>query len=86
MFSHFYLGELTRVRSSSATSALELYDPSRAEHWIELIGNDVRTAVGDLPVASRSGCCGDVDRRRRVSDQKDAEARRSGIPSTSAGH
>ena len=45
MSSDFYLGEL-RKADDHGKKALRLYDPSRAGHWIELVGNDVRTAVG----------------------------------------
>ena len=45
MFSHFYLGNLRQAREHG-DRALDCYDPSRAGRWIELVGNDVRTAVG----------------------------------------
>ena len=54
MFSHFYLGELPR-RDEHGDRVIALYDPSRAVRWIELVGNDVRTAVGVFS-SQRSGC------------------------------
>jgi ATP/maltotriose-dependent transcriptional regulator MalT len=78
MFSHFYLGELQSA-CAEGNKALELYDPSRAVHWIGLVGNDVRTAVG-VCLSQALWMRGEVDRAAHVSDQKDADARRLGHP------
>jgi tetratricopeptide (TPR) repeat protein len=78
MFSHFYLGEL-READAHGQRALELYDPSRAGRWIELVGNDVRTSVG-VCTSQAIWMLGYPDRAARISDQKDADARRLGHP------
>jgi tetratricopeptide (TPR) repeat protein len=78
MFSHFYLGQLCEARAHG-DHALDLYDPSRAGRWIELVGNDVRTAVG-VCTSQAIWMLGYPDRAAHVSDQKDADARRLGHP------
>jgi class 3 adenylate cyclase/tetratricopeptide (TPR) repeat protein len=78
MFSYFYLGEL-RKALDEGKKALDLYDPSRAGRWIELVGNDVRTSVG-VCTSQAIWMLGDPDRAAQVSDQKDADSRRLGHP------
>jgi predicted ATPase len=78
MFSHFYLGELQEA-DAHGQRALGLYDPSRAGRWIELVGNDVRTSVG-VCTSQAIWMLGYPDRAARVSEQKDADARRLGHP------
>jgi class 3 adenylate cyclase/tetratricopeptide (TPR) repeat protein len=76
--SRFYLGELNEARAQGKR-VLNLYDPSRAWRWIQLVGNDVRTAVGVFS----SQCLwmlGYPDQAVHVSDQKDADARALGHP------
>jgi class 3 adenylate cyclase/tetratricopeptide (TPR) repeat protein len=76
--SHFYLGELYEAHEQGRR-ALALYDESRAGRWIELVGNDVRTAVGVFS-SQFMWMQGYPDTAARVSDQKDADARRLGHP------
>ncbi len=76
--SHFYLGELHEAEAQG-DRVLELYDPSRAGRWIELTGNDVRTAVGVFS-SQLLWMQGYPDRAAQVSDRKDADARRLGHP------
>jgi class 3 adenylate cyclase len=78
MFTHFYLGNL-RQAEEHGERALDLYEPSRAARWIELVGNDVRTAVG-VCTSQAIWMLGYPDRAVRVTDQKDADARRLGHP------
>ena len=78
MFSHFYLGNLRQAREHG-DRALGLYDPSRAGRWIELVGNDVRTAVG-VCTSQAIWMLGYPDLAAQVTDQKDADARRLGHP------
>lgn len=78
MFSHFYLGELHEA-NAHGNRALDLYDPTRAGRWIELVGNDVRSAVG-VCTSQALWMLGHPDRAAQVSDQKDADARRLGHP------
>jgi class 3 adenylate cyclase len=76
--SHFYLGEL-REALEQGNRVLALYDPSRAGRWMELTGNDVRTAVGVFS-SQWLWMLGYPERAVLVSDQKDADARRLGHP------
>lgn len=76
--SHFYLGELQEAQEQG-DQVLALYDPSRAGRWMELTGNDVRTAVGVFS-SQWLWMLGYPDRAVEVSDQKDADARRLGHP------
>jgi tetratricopeptide (TPR) repeat protein len=76
--SHFYLGELKQA-VEEGDRVLALYDPREAGRWMELTGNDSRTAVGIF--ASQSlWMLGYPDQAAQVSDQKDADARRLGHP------
>ena len=76
--SHFYLGELQQA-VEEGDRVLALYDPREAGRWMELTGNDSRTAVGIF--ASQSlWMLGYPDKAAHVSDQKDADARRLGHP------
>ena len=45
MVSRFFLGQLDAAREH-ADRVLALYDPQRAERWIQLTGHDLRTFVG----------------------------------------
>jgi tetratricopeptide (TPR) repeat protein len=76
--SHFYLGELQEAEEQR-DRVLALYDPRRAERWMELSGNDVRTAVGVF-ASQWLWMLGYPDQAAQVSDQKDADARRLGHP------
>jgi class 3 adenylate cyclase/tetratricopeptide (TPR) repeat protein len=78
MSSHFFLGEL-RQADEQSDQVMALYDPSRALRWIDLVGNDVRTAVGVFS-SQWLWMQGYPDRAAQVSDQKDADARRLGHP------
>ena len=78
MFSHFYLGNLRQAREHG-DRALDLYDTSRAGRWIELVGNDVRTAVG-VCTSQAIWMLGYPDLAAQVTDRKDADARRLGHP------
>ncbi len=78
MSSHFFLGEL-READERSDRVMALYDPSRALRWIDLVGNDVRTAVGVFS-SQWLWMQGYPDRAVQVSDQKDADARRLGHP------
>ena len=76
--SHFYLGELNEALEQR-DRVLALYDPRRAGRWMELTGNDVRTAVGIFS-SQALWMLGYPDQAAQVSDQKDADARRLGHP------
>jgi tetratricopeptide (TPR) repeat protein len=80
MFSHFYLGEL-REAQDHGNKALDLYKryPLRARHWIELVGNDVRTSVG-VCTSQAIWMRGSPDCAAAESNQKDDDARQLGHP------
>ena len=76
--SHFYLGELQEAMEQR-DRVLALYDPRHAGRWMELTGNDTRTAVGIF--ASQSlWMLGFPDQAAQLSDEKDADSRRLGQP------
>jgi len=76
--SHFYLGELKEALEQR-DRILALYDPRHAPRWMELTGNDAKTAVGIF--ASQSlWMLGYPDQAARLREQKDADARRLGHP------
>ena len=76
--SHFYFGEL-KESLEQRDHILALYDLRHAARWMELTGNDAKTAVGIF--ASQSlWMLGYPDQAARLRDQKDAEARRLGHP------
>jgi len=76
--SHFYLGELHEALEQS-DRVLALYDPRHAARWMELTGNDARTAVGIFATQAR-WMLGFPDQAAQLSDQKDDDARRLGNP------
>jgi class 3 adenylate cyclase/tetratricopeptide (TPR) repeat protein len=78
MSSHFYVGELQEALEQR-DRVLELYSPQRAHRWMELTGNDVRTAAGVFG-SQALWMLGYPDRAAQVSDQKDADSRRLGHP------
>jgi predicted ATPase len=76
--SHFYLGELDKALEQK-DRILALYNPERAGRWMELTGNDTKTAVGVFGSQSL-WMLGYPDQAADFSDQKDADARRLGHP------
>jgi class 3 adenylate cyclase/tetratricopeptide (TPR) repeat protein len=76
--SHFYLGEL-KDAVNERERALALYDTRHAGRWMELTGNDVRTAVGIFG-SQALWMLGYPDKALAVSDQNIADARRLGHP------
>ena len=76
MISHFYLGELLEAREQG-NRVLALYDPQRAERWMQLTGHDLRTVVG-VWSSQWTWMLGYPDQAVQVSDEKDAHARRLG--------
>ena len=75
--SHFYLGELHQALDQKKR-ILELYDRP-GQRWMELTGNDTRTAVGVFGSQSR-WMLGYPDEAAEFSDEKDADARKLGHP------
>ena len=76
MSSHFYIGEL-REALEQRERILALYDPQHAQRWMELTGNDVRTATGVFG-SQALWMLGYPDQAAQVSDQKDRDSRRLG--------
>jgi tetratricopeptide (TPR) repeat protein len=78
MSSHFYVGELNEALQHRQ-SVLRLYDRERARRWMELTGNDVRTAAGVFG-SQALWMLGRKDEAEQVCQQKDADARELGHP------
>jgi class 3 adenylate cyclase/tetratricopeptide (TPR) repeat protein len=76
--SHFYSGYLQEAWEQSEQT-LALYDPLHAKRWMELTGNDVKTAAGVFS-SQALWMLGYPDQARQMSDQKDADSRRLGQP------
>ena len=76
--SNLYLGELDEALKQRGR-VLELYDPRHASRWMELTGNDTRTAVG-IFASQALWMRGFPDQASQLSDQKDADARQLGHP------
>ena len=74
--SYYYLGQLLEAREEG-NRARALYDPQRATRWMQLTGHDIRTGV-DAYAAHWDWMLGYPDQAVRVSDEKDAHARRLG--------
>jgi predicted ATPase len=78
MSSHFYKGELQEALDQRK-ALLALYDPQRAQRWMELTGNDVRTAAGVFG-SQALWMQGYPDKAALLSDSKDDDSRRLGHP------
>jgi class 3 adenylate cyclase/tetratricopeptide (TPR) repeat protein len=76
--SHFYLGELEEARQQQ-DRILELYEPRHATRWMELTGNDTKTAVG-IFVSQALWMLGFPDQAVRLCEAKDTHARALGQP------
>jgi class 3 adenylate cyclase/tetratricopeptide (TPR) repeat protein len=76
--SHFHLGELQEALDER-DKALALYDPRHAARWMELTGNDTRTALG-IFASQALWMLGYPDQAAQLSDQKDADSRQLGQP------
>jgi tetratricopeptide (TPR) repeat protein len=76
MVSRFFLGHLDES-NAQAERVLALYDPQRAERWIQLTGHDLRTFVG-VYSCQWIWMEGYPDRALRVSDESRTNARTIG--------
>jgi class 3 adenylate cyclase/tetratricopeptide (TPR) repeat protein len=76
MVSRFFLGQLSEARAQ-ADRVLALYNPQRAERWIQLTGHDLRTFVG-VYSCQWIWMQGYPDRAMQVSDESVAHARTVG--------
>jgi class 3 adenylate cyclase/tetratricopeptide (TPR) repeat protein len=76
--SHLYSGELREAWEQSKLT-LALYDAQHANRWMELTGNDVKTAAGVFS-SQALWMLGYPDQAKEMSDQKDADSRRLGQP------
>jgi predicted ATPase len=76
MISHFYLGQLLAAREEGIRSVAP-YDPQRADRVIQLVGHDTRTAFLTFS-AHWIWMLGYPDQAVRISNEKDAHARRLG--------
>ena len=76
--SHFYQGDLQETLADR-DRILALYDERHAARWMELTGNDTRTAVGVF-ASQALWMLGHPDQARRLCDQKDDDARHLGNP------
>lgn len=76
--SHFYLGEL-RQALEQRDRILVLYDPRQAARWMELTGNDTKTAMG-IFASQAIWMLGAPDGAAQLSEQMDAHSRSLGHP------
>ena len=76
MVQHFLSGRLVESREQ-ADRALALYDPERAERWIQLTGHDLRTFV-EVYACQLLWMQGLPEQARRLSDQARAHAQADG--------
>jgi class 3 adenylate cyclase len=76
MISLVYLGQLLSAREHGKR-AHALYDPQRAERWVQLTGHDPRTVFLGWS-AHWTWMLGYPDQAVRISDEKDAHARQLG--------
>jgi tetratricopeptide (TPR) repeat protein len=73
---HFLNGELVESREQT-DRALALYDPRRAERWIQLTGHDLRTFV-EVYACQLLWMQGFPDQARRLSEESRAHAQAAG--------
>jgi len=76
MVSQFFLGHLSEARAQ-ADRVLALYDPRRAERWIQLTGHDLKTLV-EVWACQWIWMLGYPDHAMQVSDRSSAHARTVG--------
>jgi class 3 adenylate cyclase/tetratricopeptide (TPR) repeat protein len=76
MVQHFLSGRLVDAREQ-ADRALALYEPRRAERWIQLTGHDLRTFV-EVYACQLTWMLGFPEQARRLSDQTTAHAHSDG--------
>ncbi|HVO45889.1 MAG TPA: AAA family ATPase, partial [Steroidobacteraceae bacterium] len=76
MISHFYLGQLFAAQEHG-NRVLALYDPQHAGRWMQVTAHDLRTLVG-VWSCQWTWMLGFPDQAVRLSDEKDAHARRLG--------
>jgi class 3 adenylate cyclase/tetratricopeptide (TPR) repeat protein len=76
MVQHFLSGRLVEAREQ-ADRALALYDPQRAERWIQLTGHDLRTFV-EVYACQLTWVLGFPEQARQQSDQARAHAHSDG--------
>lgn len=76
MVSRFFLGQLDEA-NAQADRVRALYDPERAERWIQLTGHDLRTFVG-VYACQWIWMQGHADRAVQVSETSGAQARTIG--------
>jgi len=76
MISHFYLGQLFAAREHGNRS-VALYDPQRADRWMQLTGHDTRTVFLGWS-AHWTWMLGYPDQAVQMSNEQDAQARRLG--------
>ena len=75
---HFYRGDFTQC-CEHGDKVLALYDEDKHRHIADIVNTDPKTAVG-IFVSAATWMLGYPDRAVRVSDAKDAHARRRGHP------
>ena len=77
MISHFYLGQLLAAREHGNRSVAAVRSRSTADRVMQLTGHDTRTVFLDLS-AHWTWMLGYPDQAMRISNEKDAHARRLG--------
>ena len=75
---YFFMGDLIKTLEH-ADMVLDLYDGKRHGHLVEILNHDPKTVVGCYASIS-TWMLGYPDRAIRMSDEKDAHARRRGHP------
>ncbi len=76
--SYFWIGELIKAREHN-DKVLTLYDEGKHRHLADILNHDPKTTVG-VYAAQATWMLGHPDEAVRVSDEKDAHARRVGHP------
>ena len=75
---YFFMGDLIKTLEH-ADMVLDLYDGKRHGHLVEILNHDPKTLVGTY-ASLHTWSLGYPDRAARMSDEKDAHARRRGHP------
>jgi class 3 adenylate cyclase len=76
MVPHFFLGQLPEAREE-ANRVLALYDPLRADRWIQLTGHDLRSFI-EVYACQLIWMQGYPDQATQLSDRSSADARTAG--------
>ena len=82
MISHFYLGQLLEAQRARQTDPRAVR-PAARRRWMQVTAHDLKTLVG-VWACQWTWMLGYPDQAVQLSEEKDAHARRWGMPSISA--